>query len=347
MKISVLGAGAIGSMLGGLIRYHDPAVELVLISRGAHGQAMRERGKLTLQGPWEDRTVDVTATDDMAAIAGSDHVLVTVKSQGTEQAIAAAAPFLAGAIVTSVQNGFSDNVLLQHVDPARLVMGITATNVTIPSPGTASLQFPGTLVVGPRPDGANRSAAGDVADVLGKTGFQVYQNDQIEGVRYNKLCINSPGYAASLSQTNFIADGVCNTPWRRAVGLPLVQECLDVFDAAGIPLVSIPKLPDIQKLRKFFRLLDNPIAGPVVRVGAKAIYNRRPIQFSLEQDLRRGNGTEVDYTIGEIVRVARAAGVDAPRNQLIIDLAKEIESRGAGQFMTRQEVVDRFAAIDR
>ena len=344
MKVSVIGAGAIGSMLGGLIRYHDPSVHCVLIGRGDHGHAMQQSGKVQLQGPWPDREADVEATSDMSAIAGSDLVLVTVKSQATSEAIESAADYLAGAVVVSVQNGFNDEALLQHVAPEKLVMGITATNVLIPNSGTASLQFPGTIVLGANPQRTNSAAAEFAVGVLGKTGFKVFQNDSIDGVRYNKLAINSPGYAASLSQTNFIADGVCNKAWRQNVGGPLAQECIDIFDAAGVKLESIPKVPDIRKLRKFFKLLDNLFAGPFVAFGAKQIFNRRPIQFSLEQDLKLGKPTEADFTNGEIVRLAQRHGRQAPLNQLVIDLADEVQQRGAGRFFTREEVIERFDA---
>ncbi|EMB16293.1 ketopantoate reductase family protein [Rhodopirellula europaea] len=346
MKISVLGAGAIGTMLGGLIRDNDPTCEVVLLGRGPHIQTIRDSGRVQLQGPWPDRDVPIIGTDDPADIAGSDMVLVTVKSQATAEAISAAAPYLGSAIVVSVQNGFNDDALLQHVDEKHLVMGITATNVTVPQPGTASLQFNGTIVLGPNAQGTNAASATAATKILEKTGFRVFEEANVEGVRYNKLAINSPGYAASLSQSNFITEAVCHRGWRGAVGKPLADECLQVFDTAGVKLARIPKLPDIRKLRGFFGKLDSPLLGPIVGTGAKLIFNRRPIQFSLYQDLLKGKGTEVDHTLGEIVRLAERNGTTAPYNQMVIDLAREIENRGAGKFFTREEVIDRFRQIE-
>src|SRR5437764_15340218 len=80
MKVSILGAGAVGSLLGGLIKHHQPDVEMVFIARGKHGEAMRRRGSIRLIGPWGTREVAATTTDKMAHIAGSDVVLLTVKS---------------------------------------------------------------------------------------------------------------------------------------------------------------------------------------------------------------------------------------------------------------------------
>lgn len=344
-KVSVLGAGAIGSMLGGLIRHHDPSIECVMIGRGEHGEAMADQSLVRLDGSWGVHEVPIVASTDMSSAAQSDLILVTVKSQATPEAIESMAPYLGDAIVVSVQNGFNDEVLLRHVAPEKLVMGITATNVSVPTPGTASLKFPGTIVLGPNPTRSNAASVETAIATLAKTKFLVFGNDNIDGVRYNKLAINSPGYAASLSRTNFIVDGVCHPRWRRSVGARLAQECVDVFDAAGVRLESIPKLPDIRKLRKFFGMLDWPLIGHVVAIGAKRIFNRRPIQFSLEQDLAKGKPTEVDFTNGEITRLAQRHGVDAPMNQLVIDMAHEAQSGGAGEFFTRDEVIDRFEQV--
>src|SRR5262245_17148906 len=38
MKASILGAGAVGSMLGGLIKCYQPQIEMQFIARGSHGE---------------------------------------------------------------------------------------------------------------------------------------------------------------------------------------------------------------------------------------------------------------------------------------------------------------------
>ncbi len=52
MKVSVLGAGAIGSMIGGLIKHHDPSIDVTLIVRGEHGRKMNEQASVKLDGAW-------------------------------------------------------------------------------------------------------------------------------------------------------------------------------------------------------------------------------------------------------------------------------------------------------
>jgi 2-dehydropantoate 2-reductase len=345
MKVAVLGGGAIGSLIGGLIKHHAPEVDILLLVRGEHGAAIQRTGFVEVKGPWPTRRPPVAASFREEDMAGSDFVLITVKSQATEAAIHSAEPYLGDATVISLQNGLNDETLLRRVRPEKLVMGLTATNVTIVAPGRVSLQFVGSIVVGPNSARSNEAASRRAAELLRKTGLQVSEDANVQGARYNKLAINAPGYASCLSQSNFITEGVCYGPWRRHVGLPLVEECIRIFDRGGIELSRIPGLPDVRGLRWFFRIFEIPVAGSIATAVAKRKYNKKPLVYSLYQDLLRGNGTEVDFTNGSLVRMAKQAGMEAPYNSLLVELTHELEKRGPGSFFTRDEVIRRFQQV--
>jgi len=343
MKITVLGAGAVGSMLGGLIKHHAPESDGVLIVRGAHGQALLDQGgEIELEGPWGRRLAVVRVCADPAAAADSDFVLVTVKSQDTEAALRTAASHLGSAVVVSIQNGINDEAYARWLPKDRFVMGMTATNMAILRPGSVRLQLNGTTVVGPSADRANAAAARQAAELLRKTGLPVHEHANVLGVRYSKLAVNALGYASCISQSNFITEGVCDRPWRQAVGLPLVEECIRTFEKAGIVLAKIPGRPDPRSLRRFLYLLSTPLVGQVVSRVAQRIYNRNPIVFSLYQDLLRGKPTEVEHINGHVVTLASSAGSSAPFNALVVELVHVLERRGPASFLTREAVVERF-----
>jgi 2-dehydropantoate 2-reductase len=344
MKVSVVGAGAIGSMLGGLIRHHRPDIDVLLVVRGEHGRVLSERGAVRLEGPWGTRDVAIATTSDVADIAGSDYVLFSVKSQATAEAVAGAAPYLDDAVVISIQNGINEEALLRHVAPQRLVMGMTATNMAILEAGAVSLQLDGASVVGPAPDRANAAAATRAAELLRHTGLQFEEHPNVLGVRYTKLAFNVLGYVACLSASNFITEAICHREWRRAVGLPLLNECAATFAAAGIELAKIPGRPDVGSLRRLLGLLDMPVVGAVVALVARRIYDRKPIVFSLYQDLLHGKPTEVDYINGHVVRLAHAHGMAAPLNELAVAMCHELEARGPATFFDRDDVIERLAA---
>jgi 2-dehydropantoate 2-reductase len=93
------------------------------------------------------------------------------------------------------------------------------------------------------------------------------------------------------------------------------------------------------------RRMNAPIVGPAIAFGARRLFNRRPIVFSLQQDLERRKPTEVDYVNGEIVRLAGSVSFTAPASDLVVRLVRELEQRGGGSFFSRDEVIQRFAEL--
>jgi 2-dehydropantoate 2-reductase len=347
MKVCVLGAGAIGSMLGGLIRRHDPTIDVLLVGRGEHAHAIRDSGHIGLEGSWGLYTVPIQITGDVAALADADLVLLTVKSHATEEAVKSASPYLGDAIVVSIQNGINCPLLLQHVRPERLVLGMTATNMAVLRPGRVSLQLDGATILG-TPPGQNGPAAASLAravELLRKSGLRIEAHDNVLGVQYNKLAVNALGYASCLSASNFITEGILHRPWRKAVAIPILDECLAAFDRAGIRLASIPGVPSVRSFRRWLSLLGVPGGGAIVSSFARQRFNRKPIVFSLYQDLLRHKPTEIDFINGEIVRLAREHGGDAPFNAAVVEMVHELESRGNGTFFSRDEVVQNFRRL--
>jgi 2-dehydropantoate 2-reductase len=350
MKVSVLGAGAIGSMFGGLLQQQARDLEVLLVTRGEHGKTLSQRGVIELVGPWGKQSVPIKNTQDVAAIAGSDYVLMTVKSQGTEDAIRAAEPYLGNATVVSIQNGINDHLLLKYVAPDHLVMGMTATNVALLTPGEVSLQLDGFTIFGPAAGcsmGQHVTQATNLLKRIRVVGLKFLAHPNALGMRYNKLTINALGYASCLSASNFITECLCHTTWRRVVGRPIVEECLRVYEAAQIELEPVPGRSDLARLQRLMRTLERPVMRGVISFWARQIYKRRPIVFSLYQDLLHGKTTEVEHINAEIVRLSRTAGTAAPINQEIVRMVHELESRSNNTFFDRQEVIDRLQAEQR
>lgn len=349
MKISFLGAGAIGSMFGALLRQHAPELDVQLIVRGSHGEAIAEGGKVEIRGPWGSKQIQLAWSFDPTDVVGSDIVFVTVKSQGTEEALNQAKDALGDATVVSIQNGINDSRYENFVDVDRLVMGMTTTNMVVVKPGVVSMQLDGPTLFGPARGArdltdAVPSRVQRVVDLLSRIttpGLSFAAHSNILGVRYNKLTLNALGYASCLSDSNFMTEALFNKSWRETVGWPIVEECRRIFDASGIELAKIPGRSDLSGVENLMRVLKLPILGKVVQLALRRRFTRSPIVFSLQQDLSRGKPTEVEYINGQIVQLAQEHGTLAPVNAELVRLTHELEAKPAGSFFTRQEVIDR------
>lgn len=347
MKVSVLGAGAVGCMIAGLMKRHDPSIDLWLYARGEHAAQMTRTGMMELRGECGTSQVKVNVFKSIADIANSDLVLLTAKSTATEEIIQAAKPYIGNSILVSLQNGINQHTLGRYLDASQYFVGITATNMSIQSPGVIELHLAGPTIIGP-PQGepVNRGVTFNppFLNLLRKSGLPMLGHEPIWEVQFNKISVNSLGYTSALSRSNFATECLLEPTWRRTIAVPMLEESARVMAAAGIKIAHVPGPSDVLRLRKALRLLENPLA----RLPISWLIRRRGtprLIYSVEQDLLRGRPTEIDFVNGEIVRLAQQHGVDAPLHQLSVDLAHELERRDEDRFLARDEVIRRFAKL--
>ena len=288
MKISVLGAGAIGSMLGGLIKQHHPEADVLLVARGAHGEAIGRQQYVELRGPWGVFRPKARVSNDIQDIAGSDHVLFTVKSQDTRAVVEAANPYLGQAVVTSIQNGINHRTLAEYVSEDRLVMGTTVSNIAVLEPGCVELQLAGLTAIGSCPGQPMTAAATQAYELLKWSQLPVQLHEHILGMQYNKLLINCLGCASAISKLHFVAEGLFHRGWRRSVAWPIYSECLSVLERAGIQLAPVRGSTDARRFRFLMKALDQRFGG---RNHSACRKGRHPSQLSQVLG-RRGPGSE-------------------------------------------------------
>ena len=100
MRIVVLGAGGVGSVIGGYLA--RKGVDVVMIARPGHAAAVQQNG-LQLTGLEHFRT-SVPSFADAKEIQAADAVIVTVKTKDMDRALAGIAHMQVGG-VASLQNG--------------------------------------------------------------------------------------------------------------------------------------------------------------------------------------------------------------------------------------------------
>jgi 2-dehydropantoate 2-reductase len=317
MRFVMYGAGAIGGAIGGRLAQHGH--EVVLIARGAHFEALRDRG-LRLVDPDRDAAVSVPAVDHPDAIdwKPDDAVILAMKTQDTEAALAALPTEVDLAIVCA-QNGVENERLA-----LRRFGRVYAMCVMLPSthlePGVvavASAPITGLLDLGCYPHGTDDTAT-QIAAALERSTFESVPRSDIMRWKYTKLLMNLGNSVEALCRRDDDAVELS----RRAR-----REGASVLRAAGIDLAS--QNEDAE--RRGDRLQQRPING-AARGGG-----------SSWQSLRRGTGCiESDYLNGEIVLLGRLHGVPTPVNAVLQQEANaaarsgiEPQSRRASDLLSR------------
>jgi 2-dehydropantoate 2-reductase len=124
MKIAVIGAGAIGSIIGGLLC--KAGEDITLVGRKAHVDAINRNG-LILDAPDERAVIRVKAAENLDF--KPDLALLTAKTQDVESSVRKAQSFLSRALIVTTQNGVqSDDIVAGILGKENIISGVVLYN---------------------------------------------------------------------------------------------------------------------------------------------------------------------------------------------------------------------------
>ncbi|HEV8471478.1 MAG TPA: 2-dehydropantoate 2-reductase [Methylomirabilota bacterium] len=316
MRIAVLGSGAIGSVVGGMLTKAGHDVTLV-DQWPEHVQAMQRQG-LRLSGTCGEQLLHVRALHlhELQSVAEPfDAVFLAVKSYDTEWAAALAAQYLRqpDGVVVDFQNGVNDERVAAVVGRERTLGCVIVISAGMYEPGHAIRTD--TTSVGFRIgelDGRDTPRAQALARVLSDVSpTKVTTN--LWGERWSKLAVNCMGNAvAGLSGLGSAELRLARGP--RRVAIQLGAEVVRVGRAHGHviePLIGIDaqRIVDAAEGRGLAEVEADLEAEAKRRTGG------RP---SLLQDVMKGRRTEVDFLNGYVSAQGRRAGVPTPFNDAIV-----------------------------
>jgi 2-dehydropantoate 2-reductase len=321
VRVVVLGAGGIGGSIGA--RLHQSGHDVVLIARGAHGEAIRERG-LTFETPEERVTLRIPAYEHPKDLTWRDDdvVVLAAKSQDTDAAARDLHAAAGQVPVVSAQNGVANERTL-----ARWFSGVHGMCVMMPTahlePGVVqahSAAATGILDLGRFPDGVD-DVDEAVAATLRASRFECVARPDIMRWKYRKL-VNNLGNAVQA-----LCGRGLDTPEALAALDLLTAEADAVFAVAGID----PVTDEEDDVRRADHLQLRPI-GDEPRAGG-----------STWQSLSRGSGVETDFLNGEIALLGRLHGVPTPANEHVQELMTDAAGRGlAPGSMSTAELLERL-----
>jgi 2-dehydropantoate 2-reductase len=325
MRFVILGAGAIGGVVGG--KLHQGGFEVALIARGAHYHAIREKG-LTLEQPHTSALLSIPVTDSPGGLQwnGDEVVMLATKSQDTAgalEALRAAAPSTTP--VVCLQNGVeNERVAL------RLFANVYGAVVMSPTahlePGIVQAygtNGAGVIDVGRYPSGID-SLCERIAEALAASEFSSMSRDDIMRFKHAKL----------LNNLHNAVDAICEPgDASKDVGRRAEEEGTAVLRAAGIEFVA-EEVNDV--IGRWRRLDVQPIAG------------RERAGSSTRQSLARGAETvETDYLNGEISLLGRLHGLATPVNDALCELsARHVRERREPRTLPAAEVLAHARAPD-
>ncbi|WP_250305774.1 ketopantoate reductase family protein [Streptomyces sp. A 4/2] len=321
MRYIIIGAGAVGGIIGG--RLAESGSEVVLVARGAHYAALRDAG-LRMATAEGTRTLALPVADGPEAVElrADDVLVLTVKIQDSAAALDAWAPRpVAGTGATAAevlplvcaQNGVEGERLalrrFHHV--YGMCVWLPATFLEPGLVAAAGSPLTGMLHIGRYPSGTDETAR-QISGDLEKAPFEAPVVPDVMRWKYAKL----------LSNLGNSIQAVCGSdPGEVRAGLArqVVAEGEAVYAAAGIEAASTEE----QQRARGEKIVLQPLEGQPHAGG------------SSWQSLSRGTGTiEADFLNGEISLLGRMHGVPTPVNDVLQRTANAFarERRAAGSL---------------
>jgi 2-dehydropantoate 2-reductase len=302
VRIGVMGAGAVGSLVGAtLSRRHD----VVLVGRKPHVEAIQKRGLRV--GGLTRKVAYVEAYTSARALADCDIVLLTVKAYDTLLAARSVAHAAPNAVLVSLQNGLDNAGKLRRAARGMdTCLAITSMGVTFLGPGRIRHAGRGSTQLGPLT--ASRKDAARVARALRSGGLQVELVGEIKGHVWLKGIVNH--CINPLTVINRCRNGrLLKVARLRREMAELCEEAVAVARAKRVRL---------------------PPGDPLARVEEVARLTSRN-RSSMLQDVQRGRRTEVGSITGHIVRLGESYGLDLPRSRDVLREVRRIEREARGR----------------
>lgn len=329
MKLGIIGAGAIGSLVAAELTKagHD----VLLIGRKDHVAAITKDGLLVRRPDGSER-VKIKAAETLPS--EFPLVVFATKTQDIEEAYYQNAKFLEDSLVLTTQNGVqADNLLSSHFNPEQIISSIVMFGATYTKPGEVTVNFPGDWIIG-KPYVPNDARVHEIAAEFRKT-LPVVVSDRIMGMKWLKLFINFnnciPALIGKPMQETFADLDFCRLSVR------LLQEGVAIVKSAKIDLVSLPNFP----VERILGLAGMPLeqAAGIVNKTLTAL-SRDPLYGSILQSIMRGKTSEIDFINGEVVLLASSLRDDAPLNRKVVRMVHEVEERG--RFFSPEDVKREF-----
>ena len=307
MRICVVGAGAIGGLMGAKLALAGQA--LTLIDQGAHLAAIKENGlKLVMEDGAELLAKDLKATDSFDEAGTQDMVILALKAHQIE-AVAPKLPALfdADTSIVTVQNGLPwwyfqrhggefDGRRLETLDPTgvieanieaeRIIGCVVYAAAAVIEPGVIHHVEGDRFPVGEL-DGSESERVKTLSETLIDAGFRSRVIDNIRSEIWLKAWGNLSFNPISALTHATLAD-ICRFPETRELAANMMKEAQDIAEKLGI---------------EFRHTIDKRIDGAEA-VGAH--------KTSMLQDVEARRSLEVEALIGAVIELGRLTNTPSP-----------------------------------
>jgi 2-dehydropantoate 2-reductase len=311
----VIGAGPIGGIIGGRLARAGHDMTFVDVDK-EHVAAIREQG-LQVDVPDGPFNVKINAVFPDEVQGKFDIGFIAVRSNYTPDALATVLPHLTDdGLLVSMQNGINPPLLEAKVGPDRTVGVAIRMGSFRPAPGHVRTATRGHLYVGHLH--GRKTPQLEKLNLLLDSVIPSEISDNILGVLWSKLTYTCLGYFGSLADASLTTS--CASDADRRVLTEFFAEVVAVGKAGGVRFIPLTEYnpSDFHP--------GNPFAERLAAVNAMAKSWKADDRKGPLRQLQKGIKTEVDFTLGHVVREGEKARIPTPLCRKLLDMIHELET---------------------
>ena len=302
MHIVILGAGALGTVLGAhLARAGE---DVTLLARGPRAAYLQEHGA-TITG-LVDFTVPVHVVTDPSQVHDADVLIVTVKTYDMASALQSV-KHLDVASVASIQNGVLKNEqLAQTFGWAKVLGAMAAFSGAVLPTGTVRFTVNQGLYLGELPEGTSARVQ-TLGETLERVGIVAQVTPAMQSIEWSKyvawICCMAPAVLTRAETYKFLQEAQT-----ASIVAALVREMTQLATTRGIALEDMALFP----IKTLSQLALDDMVTHVQHIGDQFASLAPTQKMSTLQDVEQGKRLEVEETLGYAVQQGAALGIPMP-----------------------------------
>lgn len=331
MRFVILGAGGLGSVIGGYLA--RAGEEVTLIGRQAHMDAINQRG-LKIDGCRGEFhiTKNLTGVTSPDAAEGEfDYLILLVKGKDTETALGEAEQLKNRCKnVLSLQNGIGKEERLREWAGDKVIGASTIEGGTLHEPGYAAnpITTPTTAFFGEL-DGGITPRIEAITDAFNRAGLGARSMEDIYHVLWEKLVQigTASGWSVSTLAGGdlYFADGLGVREGAEHY-VALARDLLKVYGALGYEPQNF--YAPMSQFKELNSVSDDKAVEIMLALGER--FNKDPNgrsgRTSMHEDVTRGRKTEVDEIIKPFLVKADELGVEIPTAKAVYRIIKVLDN---------------------
>lgn len=329
-RIAIYGAGAMGTVLGVMLK-KGGLDNVDLITRNeAHVKGMREQGATIVceaDGIEINEKVNAILPADMQG--QYDVIFLMTKQRYNAETLTGLLPYLKeDGVVCTTQNGLPEPSVAAIVGKGRTYGAATTYGATFIGGGKMSLtsKLEGMSIEfgGYQNDNSKADLLAEILSYAGKaTGNEnfVKKSDNLLGARWAKLSINAAFSGLSVV-TGLTFGEVAKKAKTRKLALGILRECMAVANASGVTLAKLQG-HDIEKMLGGNTPIKRFIAYMVLPF---AMRRHKKLVSGMLKDVQNGRKCEIDFINGIVCKEGARVGVATPLCEKVVELVHGIEN---------------------